>query len=69
VATAGDTGLEHMVRLGVFLRNMDDFPVFNAIAGNHLQPPYPVRTTVPASLVGFDIELDAVFWIPPSAKH
>ncbi|WP_164730547.1 RidA family protein [Pelagibacterium montanilacus] len=64
VARAAGTGFEHMAKLGVFLANMDDFPVFNRIAGERLVAPYPVRVTVPASLRGFDIELDGIFYVP-----
>lgn len=64
IARAGGTGLEHMVKLGVFLSDMDNFPIFNDMAGQFLTAPYPVRVTVPASLRGFDIELDAIFHVP-----
>lgn len=64
IAKAAGTDMSQMVRLGVFLSDMDNFPVFNAMSGDRLLPPYPVRVTVPASLRGFDIELDAVFAVP-----
>jgi reactive intermediate/imine deaminase len=64
IAKAAGSGLEHMVKLGVFLSDMDNFPVFNRIAGERLIAPYPVRVTVPASLRGFDIELEATFVVP-----
>ncbi len=67
VAVAAGTGLEHMVKLGVFLRSLDNFETFNQIARNRLSTPYPARTTVPAPLVGFDVELDAVFLVPDDA--
>lgn len=59
------TSLEQMVRLGAFLRTLDHFAEFNRIAETRLVAPYPTRTTVPVELPGFDIELDAVFWVPP----
>jgi len=64
IARAAGTGYEHMARLGVFLSDMDNFPIFNEIAGERLVAPYPVRVTVPASLRGFDIELDGIFYVP-----
>lgn len=64
IARAAGTDMSQMVRLGVFLSDMDNFPEFNAMSGDRLQPPYPVRVTIPASLKGFDIELDAVFYVP-----
>jgi len=64
LARAGGSDLEHMVRLGAFLRTLDDFPEFNRIMEARLTPPFPARTTVPVELPGFDIELDAVFYVP-----
>ena len=64
LARAGGSDLEHMVRLGAFLRTLDDFPEFNKIMQARLTPPFPARTTVPVELPGFEIELDAVFYVP-----
>jgi len=64
VARAGGSSLHHAVRLGAYLRSLDDFPVFNEIAREYLSEPYPARTTVEVALRGFDIELDAVVAIP-----
>ena len=64
LARAGGSDLEHMVRLGAYLRTLDDFPEFNRIMQERLTPPFPARTTVPVELPGFDIELDAVFYVP-----
>lgn len=64
IAKAAGTDMSQMVKLGVFLSDMDNFPEFNSMSGDRLKPPYPVRVTVPASLRGFDIELDAVFAVP-----
>lgn len=64
IATAAGTDMSQMVRLGVFLSNMDNFKTFNEMSKNRLLQPYPTRVTVPASLRGFDIELDAIFFVP-----
>jgi 2-iminobutanoate/2-iminopropanoate deaminase len=64
VARSAGTSLEHAVRYGVYLRNLDDFPEFNAIAGEFLTPPFPARTTIEAALRGFDVEIDAVVLVP-----
>ena len=61
IANAAGTEMNQMVRLGVFLSDMDNFATFNKISAERLTPPYPARVTVPASLRGFDIELDAIF--------
>jgi len=64
IAAAAGCQLADMARLGVFLRDIADFPTLNEVAARRLHPPYPVRTTVPAPLHGFDVELDAVFALP-----
>ncbi len=68
IAEEAGTGLEHMLKLGVFLSDMDNFPVFNSMAGDFLSAPYPVRVTVPAPLRGFDIELDGTFFVPRTTE-
>jgi enamine deaminase RidA (YjgF/YER057c/UK114 family) len=53
-----------MVRLGAYLKDMSSFPALNELLERRLTPPYPARTTIPTALEGFDVEMDAVFWIP-----
>jgi enamine deaminase RidA (YjgF/YER057c/UK114 family) len=67
-AVAGEAGtsLEHAVRLGVYLRSLDDFAEFNAVSKEFLSEPYPARTTIEAALRGFDVEVDAVVELPES---
>jgi 2-iminobutanoate/2-iminopropanoate deaminase len=60
IARAAGTGLGRAVRLGVFLRDLADFPTLNEVLARRLGEPLPVRTTVPAALNGFDVEIDAV---------
>lgn len=63
VAEAAGASLDQAVRIGVYLRDFDDFGQLNEIypqyiKGDHL----PVRTTLPVPLVGFDIEIDAILY-------
>lgn len=60
VAAAAGSSLHSAVRLGVYLRSLDDFAEFNEIAREYLVEPFPARTTIEAALRGFDIEIDAV---------
>ncbi|WP_353114691.1 Rid family hydrolase [Microbacterium sp.] len=60
VARAAGSSLHHAVRLGVYLRSLDDFAEFNEIASEYLVEPFPARTTIEAALRGFDVEIDAV---------
>jgi enamine deaminase RidA (YjgF/YER057c/UK114 family) len=69
VAAAAGTSLRHAVRLGVFLRDMSHFASFNEVAADRLAMPFPARTTVPAALPGFDVEIEAVIWIPDDSDQ
>nr|WP_296074418.1 RidA family protein [uncultured Actinoplanes sp.] len=63
VAEAAGSSLDQAVRIGVYLRDFDDFAEMNAIYQEYIKgPDLPVRTTLPVPLVGFDIEIDAVLY-------
>ena len=66
VANAAGSSLQHAVRYGVYLRNLDDFAEFNEIAKEFLSEPYPARTTIEVQLRGFDVEIDAIVAVPVS---
>lgn len=61
VAEAAGSDLDHAVRVGVYLREWNDFAEMNTIFAQYFKGPVPpVRTTLPVALSGFDIEVDAV---------
>jgi 2-iminobutanoate/2-iminopropanoate deaminase len=61
VAEAAGGSLADAVRVGVYLRNLDDFPTMNEVYRTFFEEqPRPARTTIQAGLLGFDIEVDAV---------
>jgi reactive intermediate/imine deaminase len=60
VAEAAGGSLADAVRVGVFLRDMADFPTMNEIYPEFFSAPLPARTTVQSDLPGFAIEVDAV---------
>jgi 2-iminobutanoate/2-iminopropanoate deaminase len=60
VTDAGGGSLSNAVKVNAYLRDMDDFPVFNEIYREYFPEPRPARTTVPAALPRFDIEVDAI---------
>jgi 2-iminobutanoate/2-iminopropanoate deaminase len=63
VAEAAGSSLDQAVRIGVYLRDFDDFDEMNAIYREYIKgSDLPVRTTLPVPLVGFDIEIDAVLY-------
>ena len=63
-AEAAGASLDDAVRVGVYLRDFDDFPELNEIYAQYIKGDnLPVRTTLPVALVGFDIEIDAVLYV------
>jgi 2-iminobutanoate/2-iminopropanoate deaminase len=63
VARAAGGSLDDALRVGAYLRDMDDFPVFNRVYAEFFSEPFPARTTIQSNLPGFAIEIDAVLWI------
>jgi len=64
VAEAAGAGLADAVRIGVYLRSLDDFAELNELLAEYLSAPYPARTTIQADLRGFDVEVDMVLELP-----
>lgn len=61
---AAGTSWEHVVKVGAFLADMADFPVFNEVYKQFLKEPYPARTTVQAGLGKIAVEIDCIAVIP-----
>ncbi|MPY97905.1 MAG: RidA family protein [Actinophytocola sp.] len=64
VAKAAGASLADAVRVGVYLRDLDDFAVMNELFAEYFGDEPPARTTLQANLPGFDIEVDAVLYRP-----
>jgi len=62
VLAAAGMGLEHAVRVGVYLTRIEDFETMNGVYARHFRPPYPARTTigVAALPLGARVEIDLV---------
>ena len=62
VLTAADLGFEHVIKVHVFLADMDDFAAMNAIYGKIFTPPFPARTTVQVARLALDarVEIDLI---------
>jgi 2-iminobutanoate/2-iminopropanoate deaminase len=58
---AGKT-LDDVVRVGVYLTDMNDFAKMNAVYARHFTAPYPARTTIAVAALplGAAVEMDAV---------
>ena len=63
VARAAGGSLDDAVRLGIYLRDMDNFATMNDVYREFVTEPFPARTTIQSDLPGFAIEVDAVLWL------
>lgn len=61
-------GFEDVVKVTTFLADSGDFDEYNRIYAEYFKPPYPVRTTVSAGLLGFRIEVEAIARRPSSTE-
>lgn len=64
ILEAAGTSLQNVVKVGVFLANMNDFPAFNATYERFFPGEPPARTTVQAVLPNGMLEIDAVAYVP-----
>ena len=62
ILEAAGSSLEKVVRVGVFLKNMDDFGRFNELYERYFPSEPPARTTVEAARLPKDVlvEIDAI---------
>ncbi|MGH8077377.1 MAG: RidA family protein [Lysobacter sp.] len=62
VCAAAGGSFEQVVRLGLYLTNLDDFAAVNAVMGDYFKAPYPARSTVEVAGLprGAAFEVDAV---------
>jgi len=63
VAEEAGGSLADAVRVGVYLRDMADFPTMNDVYREFFPEPLPARTTIQSDLPGFDIEADAILFL------
>lgn len=69
ILEAAGSGLQHVLRCGVFLVDMRDFPAMNAVYGRVFGDHRPARTTVGVTSLpaqGLRVEIDAVAYVPES---
>jgi 2-iminobutanoate/2-iminopropanoate deaminase len=67
ILEAAGSGLQHVLRCGVFLIDMREFPKMNAVYGRAFGSHRPARTTIQAAALpgdGLRVEIDAVAYIP-----
>ena len=59
---AGGGSLGQVVRLGLYLTNLQDFAAVNAVMAEYIQAPYPARSTIEVAGLprGAMFEVDAI---------
>jgi 2-iminobutanoate/2-iminopropanoate deaminase len=67
IANEAGTSLKNAVRIGAYLSTLNYFQEFNTVIAEYVSEPYPARTTIPVDLRGFDVEIDAVVYVPPAS--
>jgi len=62
VLESAGSSFDHVVKTTVFLADMADFPVMNAIYAEHFNEPYPARSTVQVAALpkAGAVEIEAV---------
>ena len=62
VCTAAGGSLDDIVKLTIFLTDMDCFPQVNTIMGQYFTAPYPARAAVGVAALpkGSEVEMDAI---------
>ena len=66
VAEAAGASLDQAVRVGVYLRDFDNFAAMNEIYAQYFGGEHPpVRTTIPVDLRDMEIEVDAILHTGP----
>jgi 2-iminobutanoate/2-iminopropanoate deaminase len=67
ILDAAGTDLQHVLRCGVFLVDMDDFQDMNAVYERMFGAHRPARTTIQAAKLpgkGLRVEIDAIAYVP-----
>jgi 2-iminobutanoate/2-iminopropanoate deaminase len=62
VLEAGGAGLADVVKVTVFLKDMNDFPAVNAVYGEFFPKPFPARSCIEVARLPLDapLEIEAV---------
>ena len=57
---AAGCDLTDLVKVNVYLSDLENFHKFNEVYKRHIREPYPARTTVACELRGIEVEVDAI---------
>ncbi|MGH9166234.1 MAG: RidA family protein [Acidimicrobiia bacterium] len=64
IVEAAGGSLSEVVKVNVYLADMNDWPRFNHVYLEYFQEPFPARTAVQAGLLGIMVEVDAIAHLP-----
>jgi reactive intermediate/imine deaminase len=66
VARAAGGSLSDVVKLTIYLTNLEDFAAVNLVMAEHFSEPYPARATIGVALLprNATVEIDAVVMLP-----
>lgn len=70
VATAAGGDLDHVVKLTIFLTDLDNFATVNAVMEEFFNRPFPARAAVGVASLpkGVDVEADAILALPSQER-
>jgi reactive intermediate/imine deaminase len=62
VCVAANSDFSQVVRVGIYLVDLNDFAAVNAVMSEYFNPPYPVRSTIGVAALpkGARVEIDLV---------
>ena len=62
ILEAAGTSMEKVLKVNVYLRDINDFGAMNEVYKTVFQPPFPARTTIQAGALprGFAVEIECV---------
>ena len=65
IAKASGGSLKNIVKLNVFLTDLNDFALVNEVMANHFTEPYPARAAIGVAQLpkGVSIEMDAILYL------
>ena len=64
ILCAANLGMEHIVKMTVYLSDLANVPAFNEVYERLIPEPRPARTLVQAGLRGIDVEVDVIAMDP-----
>ena len=62
ILQAAGTSMDRVVKVNVYLRDINDFGAMNEVYKTYFTPPYPARTTIQAGALprGFAVEIECI---------